>query len=46
VSGQKRFHDAYFAKEHRYSIGIDTASGHRHLSIPVSSSDAADKITA
>ena len=34
----KRFHDAYFSKEQRYSIGTDTTSGDRYLSIPVSSS--------
>lgn len=34
----KRFDDAYFSKEHRYSIGTDTTSGRRYLSIPVSSS--------
>lgn len=38
MSRPKRFHDAYFSKEHRYSIGTDVTSGFRYLSIPVSSS--------
>ncbi|MBL3752993.1 hypothetical protein IPW42_25660, partial [Mycobacteroides abscessus subsp. massiliense] len=38
VTGPERFRDAYFSKEHRYSIGADATSGSRYLSIPVSSS--------
>ncbi|MUL67624.1 hypothetical protein BOO86_24345 [Mycobacterium sp. CBMA 234] len=30
------FADTYFAKEHRYSLGIETASGRYYASIPVS----------
>lgn len=38
MSRSKRFHDTYFSKAHRYSIGTDTTSGRGYLSIPVSSS--------
>lgn len=30
------FADSYFSKEHRYSLGIETASGKHYASIPVS----------
>lgn len=31
-----RFKDAFFSKQDRYSLGIDTQTGKRYLSIPVS----------
>ncbi|MGU3497685.1 Imm61 family immunity protein [Mycobacterium sp. C31M] len=34
----RRFHDDFFSRENRYSIGTDTASARRYLSIPVTSS--------
>ncbi len=33
---QQRFHDEYFSREYRYSIGNDTNLGGKYLSIPVS----------
>jgi hypothetical protein len=31
-----RFEDAFFSREDRYSLGTETGSGRRYLSIPVS----------
>ena len=30
------FEDAFSSRENRYSLGLETESGHRYLSIPVS----------